>query len=630
MGLGPINAIYQARFNRYLQNRQHRRHQPSPGVVLPRRRRVRRARDARRDLAGRPRAARQPDLRRQLQPAAPRRPGARQRQDHPGARGRVPRRRLERHQGDLGLEVGRAARPGHRRRAAQQDEHHRRRRVPALRASRPAPTSASTSSGPTPACARWSSTSPTTSCATCPAAATTTASSTPPTRPPPRTSDRRADGHPGQDDQGLDARPGRRGPQRHPPDQEDDRGAAARCCATGCTCTTRSPTRRSTATTPPYFRPPEDSIEYQYMMERRQALDGSLPRRAIARAAGRSSCPADERVRRAARPARASRRCRPRWPSPACCATSAATSSFGQRVVPIIPDEARTFGMDALFRELKIYAVAGPEVRAGRPRPAALATPSRQTGQILEEGITEAGSMASFIAAGTAYATRGVPMVPFYIFYSMFGFQRVGDLIWQAADARARGLPARRHRRAHDAARRGPAAPGRPQPRARLDGAAVPGLRPGVRLRGGDHRASTASSACTAPAARATSSTTSRSTTRTTRCRPMPDDVEPSGIVAGLYRWADGARRADAERPRSCSPGSAQGAAREAADRAGRALRRRRRAVVGHVVQAAPRGGAGDRALEPPAPRRAARAAPLVTELLGDGRRARSSRSPTS
>ena len=81
------------------------------GVVLRRRRRVRRARDARRDLAGRPRAARQPDLRRQLQPAAPRRPGARQRQDHPGARGGVPRRRLERHQGHLGLEVGRAAGP---------------------------------------------------------------------------------------------------------------------------------------------------------------------------------------------------------------------------------------------------------------------------------------------------------------------------------------------------------------------------------------------------------------------------------------------------------------------------------------------------------------------------------------
>jgi transketolase N-terminal domain/subunit len=130
-------------------------------------------------------AARQPRVRRQLQPAAPRRPGARQRQDHPGARGRLPRRRLERDQGHLGFEVGRAARSGHRRRAAQQDEHHRRRQVPEVRGRDPATTSATTSSAPTRACARWSSTSPTTTCATCPAAGTTTASSTPPTRPPP-------------------------------------------------------------------------------------------------------------------------------------------------------------------------------------------------------------------------------------------------------------------------------------------------------------------------------------------------------------------------------------------------------------------------------------------------------------
>ena len=127
--------------------------------------------------------ARQPDLRRQLQPAAPRRPGARQRQDHPGARGRVPRRGLERHQGHLGLEVGRAAAPRRRRRAPQQDEHDRRRRVPALRGRvRRLHPRALLRPRPSPA-ASWSSTSPTTSCATCPAAGTTTASSTPPTRP---------------------------------------------------------------------------------------------------------------------------------------------------------------------------------------------------------------------------------------------------------------------------------------------------------------------------------------------------------------------------------------------------------------------------------------------------------------
>jgi pyruvate dehydrogenase E1 component len=112
---------------------------------------------------------------------------------------------------------------------------------------------------------------------------------------------------------------------------------------------------------------------------------------------------------------------------------------FGDRIVPIVPDEARTFGMDSLFRELKIYASQG---QLYEPVDAAmlLSYAESQDGQILEEGITEAGSMASWIAAATSYATRGVPMVPFFIFYSMFGFQRVGDLIWSAADSRARGF----------------------------------------------------------------------------------------------------------------------------------------------------------------------------------------------
>ena len=112
---------------------------------------------------------------------------------------------------------------------------------------------------------------------------------------------------------------------------------------------------------------------------------------------------------------------------------------LGPFVVPIMPDEARTFGMDSLFRELKIYASGGQKYEPV-DHDLLLSYTEAADGQILEEGITEAGSMASFIAAGTAYATRGVPMVPFYTFYSMFGFQRVGDLIWQAADARARGF----------------------------------------------------------------------------------------------------------------------------------------------------------------------------------------------
>jgi pyruvate dehydrogenase E1 component len=107
--------------------------------------------------------------------------------------------------------------------------------------------------------------------------------------------------------------------------------------------------------------------------------------------------------------------------------------------VPIIPDEARTFGMDALFRELNIYASQGQKYEPV-DHDLLLSYSESAKGQILEEGITEAGSMASFIAAGTSYATHGVPTVPFYTFYSMFGFQRVGDLIWQAADQRARGF----------------------------------------------------------------------------------------------------------------------------------------------------------------------------------------------
>src|SRR6185436_16757346 len=110
---------------------------------------------------------------------------------------------------------------------------------------------------------------------------------------------------------------------------------------------------------------------------------------------------------------------------------------FGPNVVPIIPDEARTFGMDALFRELKIYASQGQKYEPVDSK-LLLSYTESQDGQLLEEGITEAGSTSSFTAAGTAYATRGVPVVPFFTFYSMFGFQRVGDLIWQAADARTR------------------------------------------------------------------------------------------------------------------------------------------------------------------------------------------------
>jgi pyruvate dehydrogenase E1 component len=111
----------------------------------------------------------------------------------------------------------------------------------------------------------------------------------------------------------------------------------------------------------------------------------------------------------------------------------------GTRVVPIIPDEARTFGMESLFPEFKIYAARG---QLYEPVDAAhlLAYREAREGQILEEGITEAGSMGSFTAAGTSYSTHGEPMIPFFMFYSMFGFQRIGDLIWSFGDQRGRGF----------------------------------------------------------------------------------------------------------------------------------------------------------------------------------------------
>ncbi|MEP7203743.1 MAG: pyruvate dehydrogenase (acetyl-transferring), homodimeric type, partial [Ilumatobacteraceae bacterium] len=188
---------------------------------------------------------------------------------------------------------------------------------------------------------------------------------------------------------------------------------------------------------PPYFRPAEDSIEYQYMMERRKALGGSIPKRTT-RARKALQLPADGAYAELLTGSG----------TQAVSTTMGFTrllrglardEKFGHHVVPIIPDEARTFGMDSLFRELKIYASQG-QLYEPVDHEMLLSYAEATNGQILEEGITEAGSTASFIAAGTAYATRGVPMVPFYTFYSMFGFQRVGDLIWQAADARTRGF----------------------------------------------------------------------------------------------------------------------------------------------------------------------------------------------
>jgi pyruvate dehydrogenase E1 component len=160
--------------------------------------------------------------------------------------------------------------------------------------------------------------------------------------------------------------------------------------------------------------------------------------------------------------------------------------NIGRNIVPIVPDEARTFGMEGLFRQVGIYSSVG-QLYTPQDADQLMSYREDKKGQILEEGINEAGAMCSWIAAGTAYANHGINMVPFYIYYSMFGFQRVGDFIWAAGDMQHARLPDGRDRRAHHARGRGPAAPGRPQPAARDDGAELPCLRPDLCLRARRH-----------------------------------------------------------------------------------------------------------------------------------------------
>ena len=131
--------------------------------------------------------------------------------------------------------------------------------------------------------------------------------------------------------------------------------------------------------------------------------------------------------------------------------------------MPIIPDEARTFGLDGLFKEIGIYSSKG-QLYEPVDKESLLYYHEAKDGQILEEGITESGSMSSFIAAGTSYASLGVPMIPFYIYYSMFGPQRVGDLFWLAGDIRAKGFLLGATSGRTTLERRGLATSGRPQP----------------------------------------------------------------------------------------------------------------------------------------------------------------------
>ena len=188
---------------------------------------------------------------------------------------------------------------------------------------------------------------------------------------------------------------------------------------------------------PPYFQMAEDSPEYQYMMGRRLALDGFVPSRTTT--ARRALPMPTDAPFKTFMEGSGGREVSTTMAFTSMLRELMREDGFGERVVPIVPDEARTFGMDSMFREFEIYAPFGQKYEPV-DHELLLSYSEASDGQMLEEGITEAGSLASWTAAATSYAHQGVPMVPFYTFYSMFGFQRVGDLIWAAADSRARGF----------------------------------------------------------------------------------------------------------------------------------------------------------------------------------------------
>jgi pyruvate dehydrogenase E1 component len=185
-----------------------------------------------------------------------------------------------------------------------------------------------------------------------------------------------------------------------------------------------------------FVKPPEDSAEMKYLHARRQALGGYLP----ARAQKGAPLPAPK-IESLAKYLEGTHE---REQSTTMIfvqllAQWLKDQHIGKRVVPIVADEARTFGMQSLFRQVAIYSSVG-QLYDPEDKDELLYYKEAKNGQILEEGITEAGAISSWIAAATSYSAHGTPMLPFYIFYSCFGFQRIGDLVWNAADSRSRGF----------------------------------------------------------------------------------------------------------------------------------------------------------------------------------------------
>ncbi|HVC21115.1 MAG TPA: pyruvate dehydrogenase (acetyl-transferring), homodimeric type, partial [Vicinamibacterales bacterium] len=186
----------------------------------------------------------------------------------------------------------------------------------------------------------------------------------------------------------------------------------------------------------PFYRPAEDSPELKYLRERRQALGGYVPERRV------RSKPLDVKLDDLFDEfykGTEDRKASTTMVFVRMLSKMLRDKQVGELIVPIVPDEARTFGMEALFRQVGIYSHVG-QLYEPVDMDTLLYYKEAKDGQILEEGITEAGAMSSFIAAGTAYSTYGINTIPFFIFYSMFGFQRIGDLIWAAGDSRCRGF----------------------------------------------------------------------------------------------------------------------------------------------------------------------------------------------
>ena len=196
------------------------------------------------------------------------------------------------------------------------------------------------------------------------------------------------------------------------------------------------PLSNDEATQAPFYRFSDDSNEYKYLSEKRKKLGGPLPFRVD------KSTPLpvpDISIFQEMLDGTGEREISTTMSYVRLLTLLAKDKSIGKHIVPIIPDEARTFGMDPLFRQLGIYASAG-QLYDPVDSNQFLYYKEAKNGQILEEGINEAGAVSSFIAAGTSYSTHGIHMIPFYIYYSMFGFQRIWDFIWAAGDMRVRGF----------------------------------------------------------------------------------------------------------------------------------------------------------------------------------------------